>query len=367
MTRPPKWCLHIPMEKNSLPPEQVSILIKAHKSEKYRKHADRIKVILCLDRGLSYEETAQLLLLDDSTIRRYERCYNEKGLDGLLEGHYHGRQMILLQEQCAEIERYVDTNHVTSTKQVQVHIKETYGVKYSWEGTRKLLHRLGFSYRKPEVRPWKLDTEKQEAHKKRYEEIKANQEKENSAIYFLDAVHPTLNAKPSYGWMRKGKPKTLLTSGSRKRVNIQGAVDIQNQDVITLSSESINANSTISLLTKIRDKNTHRAKIYVILDNAKSHHSKKVKVWLSWNKRIELVFLPSYSPNLNIIERLWKFMNKKVINSRYYKDFLDFKFSLTTFFRRLHLYWDELETLLTDSFQIFAPLSDEQKALLSQS
>jgi len=345
------------MEKNSLTSAQVADLKKAHSSEKYRKHADRIKVVLCLNDGLSYEETARVLLLNDSTVRRYERCYQEKGLDGLLEGHYHGRQIFLSDEQLSKIADYIDTNQVISTKQVQAHIKETYGLKYSWEGTRKLLHRLDFSYRKPEVRPGKLNTEAQAVHKNRYEEIKARQQEENSAIYFSDAVHPTLNAKPSYGWMRRGKPKTLLTNGSRKRVNIQGAVDIQNQDVITLSAPTINAVSTIELLTKIRDKNNHRSKIYVILDNAKSHHSKKVKAWLAWNKKMELVFLPPYSPNLNPIERLWKFMNKKVINNCYFQDFPDFKGRITTFFRRIRLQWAELQTLLTDSFQTYLPLS----------
>jgi transposase len=344
------------MEKNSLTPTQVAALKTAHHSKKYRKHADRIKVVLFLNEGFSYEETAKLLLLNDSTVRKYEKCYFEKGLDGLLEGHYHGRQMFLTKQQCDEIEQFIDTNHIVSTKQIQNHMKETYRLFYSWEGTRKLLHRLGFCYRKPQTRPCKLNTQKQAEHIQRYNEIKSRQKKENSAIYFADAVHPTLSAKPSYGWMRKGKPKTLLTGSSSKRVNIHGALDIQNQDVITHSADTINANSTIKLLTRIRDKNKHRSKIYVILDNSRSHHSKKVKAWLEWNKKIELVFLPPYSPNLNTIERLWKFMNKKIINNNYYSEFLTFKKSITTFFRRLKLRWNEMGSLLNDHFQTYTPL-----------
>jgi transposase len=306
--------------------------------------------------GLSYEEISNILLINDSTVRKYEKCYLEKGLEGLLEGHYYGRQMLLTKQQCDEIEQYIENNHIISTKQIRIYIKETYGFSYSWEGTRKLLHRLGFSYRKPQIRPSKLSTEKQASHIQRYHEIKSRQNIENSSIYFLDAVHPTLSAKPSYGWMRKGKPKTLLTGSSSKRVNIHGALDIQNKDVITLSAESINSSSTIKLLTKIRDKNQHRSKIYVVLDNARSHHSKKVKSWLEWNKKIELVFLPPYSPNLNTIERLWKFMNKKIINNVYYPEFFTFKKSITTFFRRLRLHWDELNSLLTDQFQTYSAL-----------
>jgi transposase len=79
------------MEKNSLTSLQVTALKTAHRQEKYRKHADRIKVILLLNMGLSYEEISNILLINDSTVRKYEKCYLEKGLEGLLEGHYYGR------------------------------------------------------------------------------------------------------------------------------------------------------------------------------------------------------------------------------------------------------------------------------------
>lgn len=344
------------MEKNTLSRAETAALKHAHRQAKSRKQADRIKTVLCLNEGLSYLEVAKLLLLDDATVRRYERCYKEKGLEGLLEGHYHGREALLTEEQKAEIAEYVDTHHIARKSQVQKYIHDKYGIRYSLENVRLLLLKLGFSYRKPQLRPAKLNVQQQEGHKQRYQEMKDRLDKENAALYFSDAVHPTMDSKPAYGWMRRGKPKTLLTSGSRKRVNIQGAIDIQNEDSITLSAETINADSTILLLSKIRDKNLHRDKIYVILDNAKVHHAKKVKAWLTQNPKMELVFLPPYSPNLNPIERLWRFMHKKVLDNRCFEDFEDFKKHILKFFRRLHLEWDELRSLVTDSFQTFEAL-----------
>jgi len=344
------------MERNSLTSAQISELKQAHRKEMFRKHADRIKVILYLNRGLTYEEVAQLLLIDDATVRRYEKNYLENGTKGLFTCLYKGKQRFLSDNQLEEFKVFLDSNPISSTKQAREYIKNQFNVSYSLEGTRKLLLELGYSYRKPQVRPAKLDTDKQDAHIKKYEEIKSNLNKENASIYFLDAVHPTMNAKPAHGWMRKGSPKVLLTSASRKRLNIHGAVDLQNQDSINLSFEKINSTSTIALLTKIRDKNYHKRKVYVILDNAKVHHSKKVKAWLEWNKKIELVFLPAYSPNLNPIERLWKHMNKKVIDNVCFNTFDEFKFKILKFLRTMHRSWDQLSSLLTDNFQTYSPL-----------
>ncbi len=114
-------------------------------------------------------------------------------------------------------------------------------------------------------------------------------------------------------------------ASSCQRVNIQGAVSITKKDIITLSSNTINSQSIIKLLNKIQPKNNSKIKVYVILDKDKYPHSKKVREWLIHNKKFELFFLPSYSPNVNIIERLWKYLNKKVIDNRYYAKFLDFK------------------------------------------
>ncbi len=122
--------------------------------------------------------------------------------------------------------------------------------------------------------------------------------------------------------------------------------------MISLSTETINAQSTIKLLTKIREQNHSKKNIYIILDNARYHHSVKIKEWLSFNKKFHLIFLPPYSPNLNMIERLWKYLNKKVINNRYYLSQYEFKTKIRYFFSSIRFQWNELETLLIDHFQI---------------
>ncbi|QYF48368.1 DDE superfamily endonuclease [Candidatus Rhabdochlamydia oedothoracis] len=87
-------------------------------------------------------------------------------------------------------------------------------------------------------------------------------------------------------------------------------------EVTTLSSDSINAQSTLDLFKKWEEKYPFAQRIVVICDNAAYYRSKIVANYLK-TSRVEIKFLPPYSPDLNLIERLWRFMNKKVRNNRY--------------------------------------------------
>ena len=79
------------------------ILKEAHCAAQDKRQADKIKTILLLNEGWSYEEIAQALLLDDSTPRRYWKIWERKGLDGLVENHYEGRDSNLTEEECAAL------------------------------------------------------------------------------------------------------------------------------------------------------------------------------------------------------------------------------------------------------------------------
>jgi transposase len=94
--------------------------------------------------------------------------------------------------------------------------------------------------------------------------------------------------------------------------------------------------------------------IYTICDNARYYRSKKVKEYLRKSK-IELVFLPPYSPNLNLIERLWKYFRKIVLYNKYYGTFDEFRKACKSFFRRIKRDKEDISSLLTENFQIIGP------------
>jgi transposase len=105
------------------------------------------------------------------------------------------------------------------------------------------------------------------------------------------------------------------------------------------------------LLTALEAKNLDAETIYCILDNARYYRALIVKEYLKTSK-VKLVFLPSYSPNLNLIERLWKFYRKKILYHRYYSSLREFKTVTMDFFKSLSSHREELATLLTEDFEI---------------
>jgi transposase len=110
----------------------------------------------------------------------------------------------------------------------------------------------------------------------------------------------------------------------------------------------------IALLEQILRKQ-EKGKIYIILDNARYYHSIIVKEFIKEHPRIVLNFLPPYSPNLNIIERLWKILKKKVVYNKFYLKFEDFRKQVIKFLENEIWKQQEFENILTDNFQIINP------------
>jgi len=92
--------------------------------------------------------------------------------------------------------------------------------------------------------------------------------------------------------------------------------------------------------------------IYIILDNAKYYRSQIVTEFQRQNPRIQLLFLPPYSPNLNVIERLWRYFKKNITYNKYYEEFAVFRRYGINFFKNIKKYRSELESLMTDNFEL---------------
>lgn len=326
--------------------KEVGIFKEAHHDARFRKQADRIKTILFLNLGFSYDETATLLLLDDTTVRRYYDLYQREGIDGLLETHYHGSASRLTTVQEDELTAYL--RQYTYRR----YVERTYGITYSVDGMTHLLHRLGFSFKKLKFVPGKLDPQKQELWKNAYEDLKEAKQSEDK-IYFLDGCHPQHNSIASYGWIYTKDTKTVKTNTARKRINLNGAVTLEDMEITVLSEPTINAGAMIRLVKALEEKQP-TGEIYLIMDNARYNHAKKLKRYVKKRKRIHLIYLPAYSPNLNSIERLWKFFKEEKLYGKYYKTYQEFTKVVMDFFRDIDQYNEQLRTRLTDSFQTLA-------------
>lgn len=336
----------------ALTEEQVVQLKLAHKQTREKRLADRIKAVLMFHFGFTYSQITQALLLDEVTVRRYFTKFQEKGIDGLLEMRYQGGKsnLTLIAEQ--EIKEFLKTNTKRTAKEITDYVFKNYRVRYSVIGITKLLHRLGFTYKKPKIVPGKVDRLRQEAFLKTYWATKSKLNP-NDRIYFLDSTHPQHNTQPSYGWILKGKAndKFVKTNTGRERLNLNGALNFNDKTAIVLEEKTINKEATLNLLEAIKEKQKH-GKVYLILDNASHHHAKVVKRWELHHPRFKLLFLPAYSPNLNLIERLWRFFHQKVTWNHYFETFEEFRKTSLNFFTNLNIYEKDLSTLLTDNFQL---------------
>jgi transposase len=334
--------------KDFLTAEEISILEEAHHSSRLRKSADRIKTILFLNKGFTYEQTAKLLLLDDTTIRRYFKEFKATGIDGLLEDRYLGSHGFLTTRQEQELTCYLKDHIYQTVKEVVVYVCNTYGTVYSVAGMTHLLHRLHFTYKKTKQVPGKVDPAQQEQFKKEYATLKQAMKPEDK-IYFVDATHPQHNNMPFYGWIYKGETKTIKGNSGRKRLNLNGALNLENMDITVLSEKTIDTQAMKRLIREL-DRKREKGNIYLIVDNAKYNHSRELKQFLTFYPEVQLIYLPPYSPNLNIIERLWRFFHEKH-HDKYFEKFADFEKAVLTFFKNINQYNAELKTLLTDSFQ----------------
>ena len=170
-------------------------------------------------------------------------------------------------------------------------------------------------------------------------------------VFFLDAAHFVL--APFLGFLWSFERVFIKAPAGRKRFNVLVALNAITHELILIQNDTyINAKTICELLMRIAERGIEKP-VTLVLDNARYQKCQVVQE-LAERLKIELLYLPPYSPNLNLIERLWKFIRKKCLYSKYYDDFSDFKRAISDCLNQTHTtYKSELDTLLTLNFQTF--------------
>jgi transposase len=375
---------------------QILSLEAQHRVEHDGRIRDRIKAVLLNDKGWTYAQIAQALLIHETSVWGYLNDYLREEKLRPRSGGSHSK---LDEQQTEELIAHLEQNTYPSTKEIIDYIQMTYEVSYTQQGMHDWLSKHRFSYKKPKGTPAKFNAARQAEFIKKYDELKATLNP-NELILFMDSVHPTQETKITYGWIRTGVEKLIATVASRKRLNITGAINLDTMSVLTREYETINGSSTISFLQAIESANPTATKIHIIADGGRAHTSHDVALFLSQphavnrdylqknyeinlpanntvltkklkNKLSEILkketllfenkailctdkltagqlldslkkppphplfvmhILPPYSPNLNSIERLWKVMNELSRNNQVFKTFNEFKEKIRGFF-----------------------------------
>ena len=150
----------------------------------------------------------------------------------------------------------------------------------------------------------KVDETAQVEFIKKFAELQAKK-KPDEVHYFIDAVHPTLNSETSYGWIEKGATHQIPSNSGRVRMNILGALNANNlTDICQKEYKTIDSEAARNFIEELGKRNPLAKKIRILTDNA-GYFKKLEKEDLIADQRIEIIWSPTYSPNLNLIERLW--------------------------------------------------------------
>jgi transposase len=337
--------------KDFLSEVQRSALKERHRQEKSRRVADRIKAVLLANKGWTYRQIAEALLLDEQTISRHVEEYLEKKKLRLNSG---GSESKLDKKQTEDLISHLEQMTYVKVADIIAYIQRTYGVSYTVQGMTSWMHAHGFSYKKPKGVPAKADPEKQEAFIREYETL-LNATPEDEPILFGDGVHPTMATKVSYGWIKTGVNKPIATVASRTRLNLMGALNLETMGAVIGSYETIDSEAMESYFDRLKKAYPKAPKIHLFLDRGPYNTSHKTRE-AAENRCIVLHYLPPYSPNLNPIERLWKVMNEHVRNNKVFASAKDFRREIMAFFE---VTWPRIASSMTDrindNFQTLLP------------
>ncbi len=174
-------------------------------------------------------------------------------------------------------------------------------------------------------------------------------------LFFADASHFVTGGFAGVIWSKVRR--FVKTASGRNRYNVLGALNFVTKEVVRVTNDSyIRSASVIALIDKLVAGSIGRP-IKIILDNAAYQRCNLVKEYAR-KVGVELIFLPTYSPNLNLIERLWKFVKAEVLNAAYHGTFHDFKNAVDDCIsqtdKRLKA---QMDSLISDEVQLFDDFS----------
>ena len=308
--------------------------------------------------GYQRKEIAKIARIDEDTVTNYTKKYDESCLQGFLEENYHQpkSQLEPYTEQLKEL--FKKQLPHTVNQAIEMIDKET-GIRLKPSACRVFLKKIGMKCRRCGVVPGKAmeDDEQRQAqqafHDNQLQPILDEAKQGKRTVLFVDAAHFVMGAFLGMVWCFV---RLLLPSASgRKRHNVLGAYDPITHEAITVTNDTyINQDVFCDFLDKIAKAYADSGRpITLILDNARYQKCQSVA-----NKakelNIELLYLPPYSPNLNLIERLWRFVKKQVLYSKHYDRFDAFRNSINTCITELGTrYKNEMRSLMTLNFQLF--------------
>lgn len=291
---------------------------------------------ICLigEEHLPQNKVAHYVDAKPRTVRSWVKKFMKEGIAALVGKPHPGATPRLNQDQLLTLksivqkgpEEYGLETGVWTAMLIREVIKGEFDVIYDISQVRRILHKLDFSVQYPRESLSKADLNKQFTWlHQTFPEIKKKAAEEGGEVFFEDEVIFYQRGSTTRTWAEVGTGTIVKSAPGRKSKKAFGAVSLSQSPKFhfRFEEDKFNGVSFQKFLEQITRGNRDR-KVFMILDNAKYHHAKAIQPWLEKNKHaVELFFLPSYSPNLNPIERVWKKTKKASIHNRYFGELED--------------------------------------------
>ena len=337
--------------------------MKCHKETDYRKvSAETVyelkKVALRLRRkGKSVKEICESTGLSDKAVRMTFKAYDEGGISAIkpkVRGRRIGEKRHLTAAQEQEIVKLLEDHNPEQYKikgclwtrdSVRELIHQKYGIDMPIRTVGEYLKRWGFTVQCPAKQEMNQKPEQVEAWlKEQYPAIHAEAKAENAEIFWGDETAVQNVANYARGYAPKGQTPVVKVQAKKMHINMISAISNRGKLHFLLYSDAINSDRLISFMEAII-KTAGEKKVYLILDNLRVHHSKKVSEWVEEHKhQISLFHLPPYSPEYNPDEYLNNDLKRTLGTQAMVKDVQELEANTSAFMGRISDDPDHVQT-----------------------
>jgi transposase len=317
----------------------------------------KLEVLWLKHQGQTHDDIARLAGVSRSSVQRWLAEFRRGGLAAIRRYPWKGRRGVLDNHRPA-LEDYFRQHPPRSVKEAQQVIAQRTGIRRGQTQVRRFLHRLGLQPRRVAAVPLPPKaTAAEHARVQRQfldaelEPVLAEARAGRRDVYFVDGAHFVYAV--FLGWVWCAVRWFIRSASGRKRYNVLGALHAVSHQLIRVANHSyLNAESVCALLRAVAAASVGRP-ITIVLDNARYQKCALVQD-LARSLGITLLYLPGYSPNLNLIERVWKFVKKHSLRAVYHATYEEFTGAIDQCLGQLGTtHKTEMDSLLTHNFQMF--------------
>nr|WP_128759022.1 IS630 family transposase [Paenibacillus mucilaginosus] len=307
---------------------------------------ERYLAVLHRLEGRTIKDISKMIKRTEKTTAGYIHSFERDGIEGLALGHSPGKPRRLTGEQekiltdtianKRPVDVGIEAKYTWTLKLAILFVEREFGESYTEKGMSVLLHRLGFSHTKATYTMELADPQEQTAFKsKTFPALKKLMNQEIDHLLFEDECMIRAYQSLQYNWFPMGRQRKVPTYGRHEGAKLFGVLNYETGQVLYRDGERYDTPAFIRFLDAVL-KEYPEGKIAMVLDNGQIHHAAQVQAYLQRHKRLQFVFLPKYSPNLNLVEGLWKWLKSDVVHNVFYKKFYHIRINVATFMKRIN-------------------------------